>query len=77
MQRFGVLPEAGGLLDQSAKRMSTYREALNAYNAFLAYEQGGKKAGERGKWRAANEGAWNVVKRVEALREQQQAKQGE
>ena len=59
---FGGLPETGGQLDQPAGLLMKMRIAINTYNAWQSWKQGGFKDSK--KFKENNPGAWEIVKRV-------------
>jgi len=68
MLAFHALPEPGGLRDQPVKLMRSARACLNVHSALRAYAQGGRKAGQMGKWKAEHPDEWDVVSEIRELR---------
>ena len=58
-QRWGVLPEAGGLLDQPAGLIRKMSAAQNVYNAVHAFVN--IPAGKGAEWARQNPGMWKLI----------------
>ncbi len=68
IERWGVLPNAGGLLDQSAGLLARIEIAENVYNALLLYTFQGPPPGGFAKWAESHKRILDIVRNVEALR---------
>ena len=65
-ERWGALPEPGGLLDQPMGLLARMSAALNVYNALKSEQQRGKAT--LTEWSRSNPAAWHVVARIEKMR---------
>jgi len=61
-----VLPNAGGLRDQSARLMADMPVALNVYQTMRSFWNA-TKATQANKWRKDNPDGWELVKGVLAM----------
>lgn len=64
--RYGALPFSGGVLEQPAGLLERMRTAEAVYTAFMAYRSA--QPGEHAKWKSEHPEAWEIIKRVKALR---------
>lgn len=67
--RWGGLPNGGGLLDQPAGLLMRMRAAENVYRALTLYRTNGPPPGEMATWCEAHTDVWRIVQQVQALRE--------
>jgi len=65
-QQWGVLPEAGGLMDQPLGLLNRMGAALNAYSAFKSEKNRGNVS--LSEWSRRSPDAWRVVARIERMR---------
>ena len=68
-ERWGALPEAGGLLDQPLGLMARLAAAVNVYKAFKSEQQRGKMT--LTDWSNSNPAAWQTMARIEKMRRQE------
>lgn len=66
-ERWGALPEAGGLYDQPAGLLDRMSASLNVYQAFDNWKS--RKAGHEKDWTDNNPKAWAVIQDVNKLRQ--------
>ena len=64
--RYSSLPFSGGVLEQPAGLLEKMRMAEAVYMAFVAYRFA--RPGEHAKWKSEHADAWEIIKRVNALR---------
>ena len=68
-ERWGALPEAGGLLDQPLGLMARIAAAVNVFHAFRSEQNRGKLT--LTEWTERNPAAWQIVARIEKMRRQE------
>jgi hypothetical protein len=68
-ERWGSLPNAGGVLNQPMGLLARMSVALNVYNAFKSEHQRGSST--LTEWSRSNPAAWHVVARIEKMRRNQ------
>lgn len=66
-ERWGALPNAGGLRDQPARMMADMPVAANVYNARKRYWHA-MRNGNIVDWKRKNPDAWDIVAKVLELR---------
>jgi hypothetical protein len=67
--RWGALPNAGGLLDQPAGAVQRMTACENVYRALRFYAEHGPEPGQLAAWRESHTDIWTIVRHVEELRE--------
>ena len=68
-ERWGALPEPGGLLDQKLGLLARMSAAVNVYKAFVSERQRGNVP--LTEWSRRNPGAWKMLASVEKMRREQ------
>jgi len=68
-ERWGALPEPGGLLDQPMGLLARMSAVLNVYNALKSEQQRGSST--LTDWSRSNPGALQTVARIEKMRAEQ------
>jgi hypothetical protein len=64
--KWGALPEEGGMLDQPLGLMRRMNAYLNIYNAFKSEQQRGKMT--LSEWSSSYPAAWKILAKVEKMR---------
>ncbi len=66
--RWGALPNGGGLLDQPAGALERMAACENVYRAILFYARNGPPPGELAAWKEEHTNVWRIVRQVEEMR---------
>jgi len=66
--RWGVLPNAGGLLDQPAGALQRMTACENVYRALQFYARHGPEPGQTAAWCESHAEVWAIIQNVEDLR---------
>jgi hypothetical protein len=67
--RWKVLPNAGGLLDQPAGALRRMTACENAYRALRFYSEHGPEPGQSAAWKDEHTDIWTLVQQINDLRE--------
>jgi hypothetical protein len=65
-ERWGALPETGGVRDQPAGLLDRIATALNVYQAMDAWKN--REGGKEGDWKKEHKKAWEIIQTVNKLR---------
>jgi len=66
--RWGVMPNRGGLLDQPAGAVRRMRECENVYRTVRFYIEHGPEPGHTAEWQSANADTQKILDDIEELR---------